>query len=481
MKKVDFFILLSILLGAFVVRLYRFNNPIADWHSWRQADTSSVSRNFVNQGFDLLRPRFDDISNVPSGLDNPNGYRFVEFPIYNVFQAGGFTIFDFFTLEEWGRLITIFSSLATTLFIFLIVLKYAHIKIAFFSAFFYAFIPYNIYYGRTTLPDPMMIMATMGGIYFFDKFVEKQSKHKSQTFFYLIASILFTSSALLLKPFAAFFLLPMFVIVWNAYGFNFIKKWELWVFLILSIAPLIWWRNWMTQYPEGIPVNNWLFNGNGIRFRPSFFRWMGYERITKLILGYFGLPLAVVGVATLLSKNKSRLFFLSILFSSIAYVCVVATGNVQHDYYQIPIIPSIAIFLGLGTEFIVHLPKKPLNKYIHYGVVGIVVGLSFWFGWDVVKDYFNINNHAIIEAGIVINEKTPKDAKVIALYDGDTTFLYQTHRRGWASFEKPLPEMIKMGAGYMAIVNPTQQDLQGFGNEYPVVAVSSNYLILKLQ
>ena len=87
-KKLFYLTFFLILIAGFVVRLYRFDNPIADWHSWRQADTSAVSRNFVQNGFDLLHPKFEDISNVPSGLDNPNGYRFVEFPIYNAFQAG---------------------------------------------------------------------------------------------------------------------------------------------------------------------------------------------------------------------------------------------------------------------------------------------------------------------------------------------------------------------------------------------------------
>src|SRR5437868_9737445 len=100
MKKTTLFLIVLLFFG-FLVRLYRFDNPIADWHAWRQADTSAVSRNFVKNGFDVLHPRFDDLSNVPSGLDNPNGYRFVEFPIYNVMQAGAFRLFPVITLEEW--------------------------------------------------------------------------------------------------------------------------------------------------------------------------------------------------------------------------------------------------------------------------------------------------------------------------------------------------------------------------------------------
>src|SRR5438270_670719 len=105
--KIEIMLLILLVISAFVVRLYKFNNPIADWHSWRQADTSAVSRNFVKHGFDVLHPKYDDISNVQTGVDNPQGYRFVEFPLFNVFQAGGFLLFGRFTLEEWGRLVTI--------------------------------------------------------------------------------------------------------------------------------------------------------------------------------------------------------------------------------------------------------------------------------------------------------------------------------------------------------------------------------------
>ncbi len=180
----------GILILGFVVRLYRFNNPIADWHSWRQVDTSAVSRNFVNEGFDLLHPKYEDLSNVPTSgkYDNPNGYRFVEFPIYNVFQAGFYKAFHFFTLEEWGRVVTIISSLLTVTFIFLLVRKYTDDTVALFASFIFAILPYNIFYGRVVLPDPMMVMTILGGIYFFDLWInngKKQSNIRSFIFFIL--------------------------------------------------------------------------------------------------------------------------------------------------------------------------------------------------------------------------------------------------------------------------------------------------------
>ena len=61
MKKSEFFLLLIILIGAFFVRLYHFNWPVADWHSWRQADTSAVSRNFVKNGFERKKHSLEEV------------------------------------------------------------------------------------------------------------------------------------------------------------------------------------------------------------------------------------------------------------------------------------------------------------------------------------------------------------------------------------------------------------------------------------
>src|SRR3989344_559689 len=113
--------LFLILFFGFLVRLYKFSAPIADWHAWRQTDTSAVSRFFVKDGFDVFHPRYYDLSNVPSGLhENPQGYRFVEFPIYNVMQAGLFKLFGILTIEEWGRIVTILFSLFSSVFLYLI-------------------------------------------------------------------------------------------------------------------------------------------------------------------------------------------------------------------------------------------------------------------------------------------------------------------------------------------------------------------------
>lgn len=246
--------------------------------------------------------------------------------------------------------------------------------------------------------------------------------------------------------------------------------------LIFSILPLAWWRIWISSHPEGIPASSWLFNEGNIRFTGAFFHWLFAVRISELILGFWGVAILVVG---LILKNKNKAFFDSFLVSSVLYLCVVARGNVQHDYYQIPIVPTIAIFLGLGSEFFIKPPKEFISKFASITTFVVCVIFLFAFSWFEIRDYFNINNPSIVLAGDAVNQLTPKNAKVIAPYDGDTSFLYQTKRKGWASFEKSLPELIQMGANYLVLVNPKTQDLN-IGKDYKIVANTKDYLIFNL-
>ncbi len=479
-KKKSVIILIIILLAGFAVRFYRFDNPVADWHSWRQADTAAVARNFIEHGFDLLHPRMNNISNVQSGLDNPQGYFFVEFPIYNATYAGLYKVFGGFTLIEWGRIVTMLASVFAGLFLYLIVSRHSNKTIGLLASFFYLFIPFDIYYGRVILPDTSMVMATLGAIYFFDRWIYARSKILDLRSKFFVLTVIFSALAFLLKPYALFFVLPMAILAYQRWKWRFLIMWQLWFLAIISVAPLAWWRVWMLQYPAGIPASAWLFNGNGIRFHPAFFRWLLYERLTKLITGYVGMIFLFAGIYRLWQEKKERLFFFSFIASSLVYVCTIATGNVQHDYYQILVMPSVAICMAFGVVWLFHWIKIHISSSIAYGVTGIAIFLSLWFGWQQVQPYFDIDNPSIIAAGKAVRELTPKNAKIIANYNGDSSLLYQTDRQGWASFEHSVPRLAKMGADYLILVNPTTQDMV-FAKQYKVIAHTKQYVIFDLQ
>lgn len=477
MKKLELFFLILILFGAFYVRLYQFYRPVADWHSWRQVDTSSVSRNFIKYGFDVLHPKFDDLSKGVSLIDNPNGHRFVEFPLYNLAQAGFYKIFDRLTLEEWGRLVTIFSQLISIIFLYLIVKRYLGIRTGLIAAAFFAFIPYNVFFGRTLLPDSSMVAALLGGIYFFNRWIQVEKSGRNKFIFFFL-SLIFMVSAFLLKPFALFFTLPAIFLAFNKFGIAVIKKWQLWIFLILSLLPFIFWRIWMQQYPEGIPQTGWLYNGSNIRFKGAFFQWLFADRISSLILGYFGLPFVVLGF--LVKAKKEGLFFYSFLISSLLFMTIIATGNVQHDYYQILIIPTLAIFFAKGMDFILENLGRLFNRYVAILVILVSFFLIFAFSWYRVRDFYNLQHVEVLDGGAAADRLLPKDAKVIAPYGGDTTLLYHVNRKGWPVYDRSLKEFIKAGADYMIFVSPKESELN-FINHFKVVNRGENYIIYDLR
>ncbi len=493
MPRFGWAILIIFALGL-LVRLYRFDGPIADWHSFRQSDTNAVSSIYIREGINLIYPKYYDISNLQSTFDNPNGYRFVEFPIYNAIQALLYKTIGFFTLVEWGRVITITASLGSAYLVYLLTRKYQNETAGLFAASIYLFLPYSIFYGRSILPDPLMTTAYLSGIYFFDKWVENYKKEKSKSKkrtslisenYTLIFSSLCVAVALLLKPFAAFFLLPIVYLAYIKFGFSLIRSWKLWIFGILSILPLIFWRVWVSNFPEGIPLSNWLFNGNNIRFKPVFFKWILYERVTKMILGFFGVVFLFSGLINL-KKNVNSGFFVSFIIAAGVYVLTVATGNVQHDYYQIPIIPVIAMVAGVGAGVIFERFRNIFSRALLLGLLF----LTFFTAWHGirgmalgggVKDFFNVNDRGMVEAGLKADEVLPIDAVVIASHDGSTTLLNLVQRRGWPNFQASLEELKKRGATHMVIANPSVSDLEGFGADNEIMASSSSYLILKLK
>ncbi|MEK7565963.1 MAG: glycosyltransferase family 39 protein, partial [Patescibacteria group bacterium] len=432
----DFFWLSLVIILAVSLRFYKIDSPVADWHSWRQADTSAVTRNFIkNDRIDILYPTYDDLSSVASGKLNLKGLRMVEFPLYNAATVFMRLVFPEFSTESAGRATSTLASVLTIIFIFLLCRKILSRRIAYFSALAYALLPYSIFYGRTILPDPSMTAMAMGANWFALKYTETPKKR------FFIFSLVLAICALLIKPFAVFLLTPILYFWFVNFKLNWRKYLILLCYCFIALLPLLAWRLWISQFPEGIPANSWLLNGDNIRFKGAFWFWLFADRIGRLILGYWGLILLGFGLIRR-TEGKYRHFPFLFLVSCILYLFVFATGNVRHDYYQILIIPSLTIFVGLGIDYLISLNWR--SRLLALVCCLFMLG----FGWYFVRDLYNINHPEIVAAGTAVDKIAPPRALVIAPYMGDTAFLYQTNRSGWPIMEGTIDEMIKRGADF---------------------------------
>src|SRR3989344_2010929 len=360
-KRIPALLLLTaIVLGGFLVRLVKIDSPVADWHSWRQADTASVTKNFVERGVDLLYPRYHDVSSIQSGMTNLRGFRMVEFPVFNLFHYMFFSLFGTFSLEVWGRLTSVFSALVTSLFLYKLGQKFIGIAGGLLTAFFYLFIPFNIYFTRVILPEPLSVAFGVAAVWFFVKYFYSDS-----AFSLFFSAILFAIS-LLIKPFAVFYSIPV-------------------IYLIFV-------------------------------------------------------------------KHKS--------------------------IYGIAKSIRLLIYLDLAQGFISYWRQK--NDLLPKFTAVFVVAVMFLVGFDRVKEFYKINHPEIIEAGRAVARVAPKQSLVIAPYNGDTAFLYQTGRWGWPVIDSSIPEIVEKGAQFYVSVNFDKDTTYAMEN-YKVIEKTDKYVVVDLR
>ena len=472
-KQKNSWLILAILLLALVLRLYRFHYPLADWHSFRQADTASVTREYVKSGqVDWLRPQYQDLSDIQSGLANPEGYRMVEFPLINGLIAH-FLLFSQslglnLDLVMTSRAFSILASLLAIYSLYRLIKVFDDEKLALFSAFVYAILPYAVFYGRAILPEPFMLALSLLSLWQWAVFCQKKAKGISH---YLL-SLISLALAALLKPFVLF-LAPIYLaIAWHYLGNKLFRKLSIYLFPILAFIPFWLWRDWIENFPTGIPVSDWLFNKNNIRLKPAWWRWLFYERLIKLVLGFTG---TILLLANLWQINKKTLIYASWWLSIVFYFIVLASGNIQHDYYQNLMIPIVAVSVARGSLIIQEKFKKAL-------LGKIFLALLLFSAWSLsarkVAGFFNVNNWEYIEAGQAIDRLTPADALVIAPAMGDTAFLFQTNRRGWPIGHN-IEEKIQAGATIYVSTSDDKERRQ-LEEKYQSIDKTDRYLILDL-
>ena len=81
---------------------------------------------------------------------------------------------------------------------------------------------------------------------------------------------------------------------------------------------------------------------------------------------------------------------------------------------------------------------------------------------------------------MAVDRLLPKDATVIAPYNGDTAFLYATNRNGYPIVDRPLTEFVQNGTKYFVSVDPNDQGIQNLTNNCQIIEKTTDYVILEL-
>jgi hypothetical protein len=286
---------------------------------------------------------------------------------------------------------------------------------------------------------------------------------------------------LLIKPTVIFYYLAAGYLLIHRFHIRVFTNWRPYVFVLASIAPLVWWRYYISFFPVGIPASDWLIGyvntAQGLQyifFRPAFFRWMFLDRIGTAIMGIYLTGYMLVGLAA----SSKRYLILACFVSACAYLFVFQGGNIQHEYYQTIAFPSIALMAGLGVASLISLTPRTFNPFFLYPAIVVSFLLSFFISYYKTKDYYYIPQD-LPPIATLIKEQTKPSDRIVTDRLGDTTLLYLADRRGAPAIYKELPQLKELGYTYLVTAN--KDLIESLRNEKKDILIESNqFAIIRL-
>lgn len=426
------FILAAILLLGAGLRLIGIGNPLIGHHSWRQADTAAVARNFVEEQFSLLNPRIDWRGTTSGEVE-------CEFPVYQFAVASLYRVFG--VNEMAGRLLSIALSLSAVLGMYFLAKRIAGVAVGLWSALFLATLPMPTFFGRAMMPESLLLAACVFSVLLFLKWTESDSRGT------LLLSALCLAVACLLKPPTLYLGLPLAYLAFRKGGWKAAARPELWAYGILIFAALALWYGhaYGIKRSTGLTFGVWEYGsdkwGNWDLVRSGSFWYLIFaKRIPHILLSYVGLPLLIIGLWRPSRGDAERVFSLW-LVGIFVLVVVVAKGVFEHDYYLLPASIPAAYFMAKAATW----GTEPSSSVPRWGRVcmALCVLATLAVSFDTYVTWLRKEKpleSAAFQLAQMADRVLPRDSLVIAVDKGDPMILYYSHRKGWGSFPRYLSE-----------------------------------------
>ena len=398
-KKFIFFAIAILFVMAFFVRSYNLNAPPFEQHQFRQSQTMSTILDYSRNGIDLFHSKVNWVG-YP-------GILVLEFPL---FQAISSLIYKDIGLGIASvRLFNIFLSLFGGMFLFLIAKNWFGAKIALYSLFFYLFFPINIVYQRAILIDPMVVFMCLFSIWALISIFEKMR------FIYIRFVLLFLLLlfGMLMKPlyFLPFFLILLLYLVIIKEP---IKRVILLTISLISFLILFVWLSFSNSinlsyfFTKDIATLKLLGISSVLDF--GFYATM-FWRFTNIMLTPYGMAFYLLSFVCLYVgykehrfKDKTLNLFYVITAIPILYLLLFANINKPHSYYQVAIMPYLAMSLGFGFNFLVDKinGEEIIKKIIIVAMLFVFLLSSFQV---MISNRYFANNKDVMEFARAIRGK----------------------------------------------------------------------------
>lgn len=450
--------LLPLVLIVFLglgLRLLHFTTPLADAHRWRQTDNATVAYNLAFDRFNIFQPQVNWGGPGDAAVE-------MEFPVLPAIVAVLYRLFG--DSHLLGRATVIAFSLGTIVLTYFIGRRLFGEPEARGAAFLLAISPTAVFFGRAFIVDTPTVFLSSAAVLAFLVYVDDRNRRAAAI------GVVCLALAWMAKLPALLTLGPVAYIGLRSRGFGVFR--DPWIvggiaFALLTTAAWYWHANEI-YLRTGLTVGIWRGAGT---YPPAlehlagptstFTGWATTEMLTgrefyerllerfwKLHLTPIGSVLSVAGLVLAIGRARSDIAYMW-LAAALSFVIVVGQGNLNHEYYQLPVLPPLALFFGVaaapvfGGQVWRSLIASPLwSRAALIVTAGAVVGLSLWgfYKSNVIRDFFRPDQLDMlpVEVGEAVQEITPQDAAFVVVEHVETVnaanspmLLYHARRRGW--------------------------------------------------
>src|SRR3989344_8695401 len=217
--------ILVVLLGL-ILRAWKLNIPLLEFYPTRQVQTAEITQNLVKDNFKFLYPRVDYFG--PQNI-----YYLYEFPGYNLTVAGIHKLLGNVN-DINGRIVSIFSYLIATIFLYKIASGIFNKQVGLIAIFFFSLFPLNVLVSRSFQPDEMMLASSLGALHFLILWTKKGAWK-----FLKFSSLLFAWAVLIKLVAVIFLFLPVVYLLY--FGNTKRKIFLTLTYLAVSLLPSILW------------------------------------------------------------------------------------------------------------------------------------------------------------------------------------------------------------------------------------------------
>ena len=437
-------LLLGLGLLLLLAMLLRYvDAPLLDRHSWRQVDTASFARGMARGDFDLLHPRF--LAHYPDAY-GIGGAAETEFNLYPLIVAGGMRLLG--ESDAIGRVVSIAFSLGTAAWTYLLGRRYFGERAAALAVVALSLSPLFVFYGRAVQPEATVLFFSLGSFYLFTQWLERGR-------WPLYAGALAcTALAFLTKIPSLYMGLPLLAAAWLKYRRQLLRRWELWAFALLALGPAaLYYAQAHQLYREtGLTVygigGGWPGSGKfdtlGQLLSTDFYRVM-FARLRGLILGRPSWLLFLLGL--LIAPRRRDEWVLYAWVAAVGlFVLAVAQGNRQHEYYQLPLVPVAALFVGkaaaaLCDPSLIRLRWVVLPRSMASLLLLILLGFGLSQSLQNLQPMY-AQSSVLLEVAEATRRLCPEGQPVAILHDWARVpeVFYYADRRGWSLWLERTPE-----------------------------------------